>query len=366
MRHVVLTVDYEIFGNGTGDVRKHIVDPTEQMIRSCDRHGAPLTVFFEVEEYLHFVKHRAALTKLLGYDPAALIRHQIASLVPAGHDVQLHLHPEWHGAEFEKGRWILHDKQSSVDSLFESEADTIRYIRERKEVIEEMVGGRGNHSVRVYRAGAFCAQPGAKLLAALKVNQFCIDSSVVHGLHRTNENETLDYRNAPGKARWKVSADVSVEDPSGVIWEIPIASIPGRRLNQVTFGRLKAKFSRNVPKAQQKQMVRDLGVSANPLNLAKFLWQKIPLKLDFHNVQPRKLVRWIKTMPPPPPGDPLDVVVLIGHTKEHVDPQGFEEFVRLVSAEPNLKVVSFNEIAGLLCEKKSRAIPIHRAEAPVP
>ena len=58
MRYLVLTVDYEIFGIGTGDVRKHVIDPTDQMVRSCDRYGVPLTVFFEVEEYLHFVKHR--------------------------------------------------------------------------------------------------------------------------------------------------------------------------------------------------------------------------------------------------------------------------------------------------------------------
>jgi len=55
-RHVVISVDYEIFGNGEGDVRQHTVDPTNRMARLCEKYGAPLTVFFEVEEYLAFEK----------------------------------------------------------------------------------------------------------------------------------------------------------------------------------------------------------------------------------------------------------------------------------------------------------------------
>jgi len=53
-RAICLTVDHEIFGNGTGDVRRHVIEPAERMARSCEMFGMPLTVFFEVEEYLAF------------------------------------------------------------------------------------------------------------------------------------------------------------------------------------------------------------------------------------------------------------------------------------------------------------------------
>ena len=66
-RHVVLSVDYEIFGNGEGDVRQHVTGPTERMARLCEKYGSPLTVFFEVEEYLAFEKFRDALKKVMNW-----------------------------------------------------------------------------------------------------------------------------------------------------------------------------------------------------------------------------------------------------------------------------------------------------------
>src|ERR1039458_10354222 len=115
MRRLILSVDYEIFGNGTGDVRQHVIQPTARMAGACQRQGLPLTVFFEAEEYVAFDKFSRELTRALGYDPASLIRDQIRSLVQVGHDVQLHLHPEWHGADFRDGKWILHPEHKTVD-----------------------------------------------------------------------------------------------------------------------------------------------------------------------------------------------------------------------------------------------------------
>ncbi len=57
-RQLLLTVDYEVFGNGSGDVRWHIVELTEWMARICEKFGMSLTVFFEVEEFLAFGRER--------------------------------------------------------------------------------------------------------------------------------------------------------------------------------------------------------------------------------------------------------------------------------------------------------------------
>src|SRR5687768_9290717 len=102
-KSIVLTVDYEVYGNGCGDVRQHVIDPTNRMARLCEEHHLPLSVFFEVEEYLGFIRHRGVLKRDLGYDPAELIRNQIIDLMRRGHDVQLHLHPQWHNAVYKDG-----------------------------------------------------------------------------------------------------------------------------------------------------------------------------------------------------------------------------------------------------------------------
>jgi hypothetical protein len=349
-RHIVLSVDYEIFGNGEGDVRQHMVEPAERMARLCEKYGAPLTVFFEVEEYLAFEKYRDALVAKLGYDPAALVRQQIVSLARRGHDIQLHLHPQWHRCDFQNGKWILQREKNTVDSLFETQEETTGYIADRKAVIEKMLAEAGREEkVTVYRAGGFSAQPGTKLLAALAKNGFVIDSSVVKGLVQSKGyGSALDYRKAPSaKEHWRVSRAVAEVDPSGPIWEVPIYSRMRRRFQQFTVRRLRAKFSKNIPRTQRHDMVQQLGIGRNPIKILKFLAQPIPIKLDFHNQSPGTLLSWIKSAPAPANGGP-DVVVLIGHTKEHTDDRGFEKFLALASAARTLKVSGFGEIARML------------------
>jgi hypothetical protein len=349
-RHIVVSVDYEIFGNGEGDVRQHIVDPTERMARLCEKYGGPLTVFFEVEEYLAFEKFRDALVKTLGYDPAALIRQQIISLAKRGHDIQLHLHPQWHRCDYRDGKWILDREKNTVDSLFETQEETTHYIADRKAVIEKMLAeSDSQQKVTAYRAGGFSAQPASKLLVALAKNGFVIDSSVVKGLvQNKGYGSSLDYRKAPSaKEPWRVSRDVIEMDSAGPIWEVPIYARMRRRFQQFTVRRLRAKFSKNIPKAQRHDMVQQLGVGKNPVKILKFLAQPVPIKLDFHNQSPETLVSWIKSAPAAAKGD-LDVVVLIGHTKEHTDDQAFEKFLALAKADGGIKVSGFGEIAQAL------------------
>lgn len=346
MRYLALTVDYEIFGNGTGDVRQHVTGPAEHMARTLERVGAPLTVFVEMEEQTAFEQHASALRAQLGYDPGALIRTQIADLAQRGHDFQLHLHPEWHRCAWSVAGWQLHRHTHTVDALYEDQGAITDYLRERKTRLEEYCGQR----VTSYRCGAFAAQPGRKLLHALAENDFVIESSVVCGMRRDEPTVQLDYRNAPRAHRsWRVREDVAQPDATGAITEIPIHSVMGRRFHQLTGQRLRAKFSRNVPKQGQGEMLERFGLSKRrPWSFLKFLWQPVPLKLDFHNVTPRQLLRWIRSAPAPHPDDPLDVLVLIGHTKEHINPAAFEEFVRLVSADPELKIISLTRVAEML------------------
>ncbi len=343
---MLLTVDHEVFGNGSGDVRKHMTGPAERMARICEKFGMPLTVFFEVEEYLAFGRERETLIVSLGYDPAAELLAQAIDLIRRGHDFQLHLHPEWVGSRFEGGRWILRPDRPTVDSLFETQEEVSTYIGERKAVIDGFYEAAGSaRRVRAYRCGAFCAQPGRKLLHALTDNGIVIDSSLVKGMVRKDEHVHLDFTKAPADRRhWQVSGDVAVEDAEGPVIEIPIYSRIGRRVQQLTPRRLMAKFSSNVPPDKQREMVSQLGMGRSPASVLRFLAQRFPIKLDFHNMSSRQMLRWIRNAPPAPDGD-LDVMVLIGHSKEHRDDKDFERFLAAVAADPALEVVSMNELA---------------------
>jgi hypothetical protein len=350
---VAITVDYEVFGNGTGDVRQHVTEPAERMCQIAERYGVPITIFFEIEEYLQFERHAQELRNALGYDPAEAMRRQAADLSRRGHDIQLHIHPQWYEAERRDSGWLLRDDRLTVDSLFETVEETTRYIRERRMALEEISG----KPVVAYRAGGFAAQPANRLLEALAETGFKIESSVVKGMHRSRP-QPLDYRAAPiGRRLWRISDEVSREDPSGPLWEIPVYSRMGRRFQQLTLSRLKAKFSSNVPKARQREMIDELGMGRTPASVLSFLAAPVPIKLDYHNLTPAALHKMIVTAPAPPEGD-LDVLILIGHTKEHVNDAAFEESLKRIAADPSLRAVSMSEVAAELCERASAVAPL--------
>lgn len=348
-RSIILTADYEIFGNGSGDVRRHVIGPCERMMHICDRFGVPLTVFFEVEEYLAFEREREKLWDVLGYDPAAEMRTQALGLIRRGHDLQLHLHPEWVGASFNCGCWHLQPEMRSVDGLFDSQERVSHYIRNRKAVIDGFYQEAGSaRRVIAFRAGAFFAQPGMKLLAALAENGIRIDSSLVKGMVTQEGPVHLDYSAVPvGRRHWKVALDVACEDHCGRVVEVPIYSRMGRRIQQLTPRRLLAKFSGNVPKAKQREMIGQLGIGRSPASVLRFLSRRFPIKLDFHNMSSGQMLRWIRRVPPPPEGE-LDVLVLIGHTKEHRDDRDFARFLNEVKADPELQVISMSDLAEML------------------
>jgi hypothetical protein len=142
-----------------------------------------------------------------------------------------------------------------------------------------------------------------------------IDSSVVKGMVRRDEHVHLDFSAAPTERRhWQVSEDVAIEDAAGPITEIPIYSRMGRRIQQLTPRRLMAKFSGNIPKEKQREMVSQLGIGHTPASVLRFLGQRFSIKLDFHNMSASQMLRWIRNAPPAPEGD-LDIIVLIGHSK---------------------------------------------------
>jgi len=82
----ILTRDYEIFGNGSGDVMRDVIEPTDRILTICARHGAKMTIMFEVGEYWSFGQYDSQLRKDLGYSPAAQIKAQATRAIQSGHE----------------------------------------------------------------------------------------------------------------------------------------------------------------------------------------------------------------------------------------------------------------------------------------
>jgi hypothetical protein len=100
MIEFLFTIDYEIYGNGTGGLRDLVYEPAERLKNLFRKYNAPLVNFVEVAE----------LEKIEAYgtDSAIdLVRKQIKDLHQSGFEIALHLHPQWANAHYESGRWSL-------------------------------------------------------------------------------------------------------------------------------------------------------------------------------------------------------------------------------------------------------------------
>jgi len=114
MLHIIPTIDYEIFGNGNGDVNKHIINPANKMLEICDLLDIKLTIMFEVYEYLCFKKFDKELKVDLNYSPATLIKNQITKAYSSGHDIELHIHPQFKDMDYINGKFSIYNYKLSV------------------------------------------------------------------------------------------------------------------------------------------------------------------------------------------------------------------------------------------------------------
>jgi len=224
--YLILTVDYEIFGNGQGCLHHCVVQPATQLLRVAEQFEAPVTLFAEAAELM-------AIEEQIGPGAVHEVRCQLAESVRGGHDVQLHLHPQWQGARRRPdGDWALDFSRWRIGDLPGQE--TADLIEKGKAWLDAVafanVSGR---SCIAFRAGSWCIQPSHAVVSSLLKNGFAVESTVVPGMRRTSRGQWSDFRSAPELPFWRVDRDVCVPSSDG-LWEVPIASAALGRLKHLS------------------------------------------------------------------------------------------------------------------------------------
>jgi hypothetical protein len=223
--HLILTVDYEIFGNGQGCLKHCVVEPTARLLRLADDFRAPVTLFAEAAELM-------AIEREMGRCAVREVRDQLKNAVPGGHDVQLHLHPQWQAATRQTdGTWNLDLDRWRIGDLPEEEIENL--ISTGKGWLDDVAFSNvpGRHCV-AFRAGNWCIQPSDAVVRSLQRHGFHVESTVVPGMRRAGQEEWSDFRLAPDLPFWRVDGDVCETRASG-LWEVPIASGRIGRLSQI-------------------------------------------------------------------------------------------------------------------------------------
>ncbi len=231
MTKVIITGDYEIYGNGTGDVRDCMVKPTDKIMEICESHGAKFTIFAEMCEYWKFKEYAEELEKNLGYKPHVIIEDQLQDAVKRGHDVQLHLHPQWIDGVYDDGEWNLNYdwwRLPEAPNGLGDEKDIhslTGLLHKGKNDLEKMLKPIDtNYECLALRSGSYCIQPSMNVFKAMKKVGLKIDSTVRKWFYDFREPNYYDFRKAYSNVNpyHPDMDDINKIDKSNDILEVPI------------------------------------------------------------------------------------------------------------------------------------------------
>lgn len=348
MNHLVLTLDYEIFGNGAGDVRRDVVEPTGRLLDICDNHGARMTIMFEVGEYWAFERYDDQLRQDLGYSPCGVMKAQITEAVQRGHDVQLHLHPWWIGASLRDGNWQLKPQYKRITDLpngMGSESDLFSVfgaLHEGKRTLETLIHPvRAEYECLVYRTAMFWGQPSRDLIAGLRRAGLIADSSVIPGLQETLPVPT-DYRGVPSAAGywWTCADDIARPGPRGEqIVEFPVYSRLRPYIWNLKWTKLSATLKRRSVERANAHGYGMMEARKSTDSLGQVLRKLAalqPFKYDFCKLSARDMIRGLyqAIRDDQAVGDDVGTpVVMLGHSKDFWNDRNLTQFLGFVRTE---------------------------------
>jgi hypothetical protein len=189
--HLALTHDWELRGDGSGDIEQIQFAPLRRLLEIYAKFGARTTVLPDVMQQHAFRRlerqHSELKTLADAWD-----EHVLAAF-RQGHDIQLHLHPQWHNAKYENGNWRLNGDWSTLNY----DRDTAYgMLTAGKEYLENLLRPiDSTYRCLAFRAGALAAAPSDHLFKSLSELGIELDVSVAGGVFVDNKTLQLDYRN---------------------------------------------------------------------------------------------------------------------------------------------------------------------------
>ena len=187
--HLALVDDWELSGNGSGDVRRLQFEPLRRLVSIYNRLGIRGSFNAEVMQQLTFRQyqneHRELKTWADEWD------NIVRGTFRQGHDIQLHIHPQWQNAEYIDGNWKLTSDWSILNYSREA---ALQMLVRGKEYLENLLT-EVDPSYRCvsFRSGAWCIAPSPHMLELLANLGVVFDMSIVAGVRFDTRNIKLDY-----------------------------------------------------------------------------------------------------------------------------------------------------------------------------
>lgn len=323
MIECIVTLDYEVFGNGVGSLKDLVYDPTERLAKIFKSWNTRFVVFVEVAEFEKIEAH--------GTDPAIdLVKRQIRDLHREGFEIGLHLHPQWCNANYHKGRWILDATEYNLCTL--SRTRIVQIIQRSLDYMRYVIH-RSDFTPLSFRAGNWLFQPTRTAASVLAENGIKVDSSVFKG--GVQHNHGLDYRPAGRNGYfWRFKSDVNKPDPTGPWIEVPIYTEMVPLWRMPTCKRMSSGNSFGLIHQSPRQKLD---------RVLDFLRCRYPMKLDFCRMTLNEMVSMMKRIMRDDEEDPgcYRPVVAIGHTKDACDLETVDAFLSFLRLN-DISVTTFD------------------------
>lgn len=319
MVECLFTLDYEIYGNGEGALQQLVWQPANELQRVFEVAAAKLVVFVEAAEL--------ETIEIAGSDPAIHdVKNQLRELHRRGHEIALHLHPQWCNAKYRQGQWELDNAEYNLCVLPPAR---IEYIVDRAIVWLRNTLDDPDYAPVSFRAGNWLFQPTGAVAQVLAAKGVKVDSSVFKGgLQRRHR---LDYRAARRNGwHWRFRDEVNDPDANGAMLELPIYTemvpfwhmLTGKRIAMQKAYVAVQKRNQSDHSTQRAGSFRD------------YLRLRYPMKFDFCRMTLAELTAMVERVLREDAQTPsvFKPMVAIGHTKDPVDIRTVEAFLAWLHA----------------------------------
>jgi len=308
MINIIISLDYEIFGNGKGDIKKHILNPTKNILDISNKFKIPISIMFEIYEYIAYEKYNDELERDLGYSPAKQIKNQITTAYENGHDIQLHIHPQFTEMEYKQKKFIL--KNPKLSALDLNEDDAYKLIKTGKEKLESIINSSDYKcmTLRLSNMG-WIEAPKNTLKPMEKLGL------KIHSLSDTcKKNDNLGF--------WKLFNSQVYEIPIYSIQEKYYKSFNARRMFTLSYiwTHSPPKRRRRYSKTQSKQT-----------SLKNKHYRS---KWDFSKLSYKEMINYLDQAIRKYDYKKYDIpLVMMGHTKDFFNYKNFERFLETTTNE---------------------------------
>jgi hypothetical protein len=342
MKDLVLSFDYELFGDGSGDVFEDIINPTKRILDLCEVYNIKSTIFFEAIEYIK-LKMEWDKGNSMGYvnNPIEAIEKQIINAALSGHDIQLHIHPQWFNAKYINNKWEVDLNNWRLGNFNNGSKYGIKsLLEEGKNSLENLIRSViPNYKCMALRAGGYNITPSDEVYSAMKELNLKIDSSIYPGGYENGHLSDFDYHDVPLNLDywWVDSNDIRRTSINQIIIEFPIFALNVYRFYKLlNLSKIKSLIFRNgyISPVNKEKIGRK-----NTLEKIKYLGGKESVPWDFcifSEVLHSKYFEYIERNL-----HLRNTFVLIGHPKDFKNLKTFKNFLSLTKKR---KIYSFKTL----------------------